>query len=600
MASSLDRSLDRFIDRRPAPARDSRRARVYMATMLRSRALAPLLLAALTACGAPAAPLAPPAPTAAPPVSAAPTASVEAPAPAPSYVLQGTLLGHDGRPLKLAHVHVGAESTPVDAGGAFRVTARGPGFLPVRFTGVDHADLDARLYFDGKEGRVTVTLGTWERNPAPFADAMVVVYLRDKGGALVPLFRRPVHKLAGGLSGAALLEKSEEIYYALEDVARGHRCNGVEAESFAWDGRSSYIGQLHRTRGAFRITLDAARMPPAGRRPQLRFDDPGSRGARVTTLAFEAALRAEDEAARGPQDPGWRAEITRALASERDPEVSAALRLAYLVPPGGLRAGDAEAAGVARALLDQLPAGAPLWAFAPGAALTAVELAGRAPEREAYLDRLLDGLADADAAAAFLGARLRGASRAGRDGEAARLLALMHARFAGTPTERAVSFYDPARKARPGRALPDFDLPALRDGPRAPAGARVTRADLRGKVALLDFWGIWCGPCVAEMRNLHEVFARYHDAGFTIVSVAVRSTVPTVQSFRQKRWPMPWSNVVLDDATQDDVLERFEIKSFPAPILVGADGVILEAGDDLRGEALGRAVAAALRARPAP
>ena len=54
-------------------------------------------------------------------------------------------------------------------------------------------------------------------------------------------------KLAGGLYGALLLEKTDEIFYALEDVARGHRTNGTDAESFLYDGRSSYIGQLHRT-----------------------------------------------------------------------------------------------------------------------------------------------------------------------------------------------------------------------------------------------------------------------------------------------------------------------------------------------------------------
>ena len=170
----------------------------------------------------------------------------------------------------------------------------------------------------------------------------------------------------------------------------------------------------------------------------------------------------------------------------------------------------------------------------------------------------------------------------------------MRGRFAGTTADHAVAFYDPARRVRPDHELPDFDLPALRDGASAPAGARITRASLRGKVVLLDFWGIWCGPCVAQMRNLHEVFARYKDAGFTIVSLAVRSTVPNIRRFRAVRWNMPWSHVVLDEQNQDEIVNRFEIKSYPSPILVDAEGKILAAGDDLRDEALGQAVAAAL------
>lgn len=564
-----------------------------------------LLVATLLACGAPAGPVTLAAPS--PPSSAAPPA-VAAPLPVTSSpprerdqatpsVARGTLLGHEGKPMRLAHVHAGDRSTQVDAGGGFRVDASGPGFVPVRFTGVDHAELTVDVYVDGEGSPLEVTLGTYERRAPPFADASVVIYLREGGRPPVPFFRRPVKKLAGGLYGAILLEQSDEIFYALEDVARGHRTNGVEAESFAYDGRQSYIGQLHRVGGAFRVVLDDAKMPPAGLRPRLRFADAGSRAARLTGLGFDAARRAEDEAARRPLAPAWRAEIARALAvalaGERDADVAAALRLAYLVPPSGLDEHREEAVTVARALLDQLAPQSRLWAMAPAAALTAVDLAGRAPSREAYLDELTDGLRDRAAASAFVGARLRAASRAGRDDEVARLFGILRARFAGTTAEKAVAFYDPARRVRPDHALPDFDLPALSDGAAAHA-ARVTRAGLRGKVVLLDFWGIWCGPCVAEMRNLHDVFARYKDAGFTIVSVAVRSTVPNIRRFRAVRWSMPWHHVVLGEHDQDEVVDRFEIKSYPSPILIDAEGKILEAGDGLRGDALDRAVATAL------
>ena len=116
-------------------------------------------------------------------------------------------------------------------------------------------------------------------------------------------------------------------------------------------------------------------------------------------------------------------------------------------------------------------------------------------------------------------------------------------------------------------------------------------------MTLLDFWGTWCRPCVAEMKTLHDTFARFKDRGFAIVSVSSNDPASSVRTFRAVQWPMPWAHVVLRDNGQEETLARFEVRSFPSPILIDARGVVLAIGDDLRGEALPRAVAAALDAR---
>jgi thiol-disulfide isomerase/thioredoxin len=49
--------------------------------------------------------------------------------------------------------------------------------------------------------------------------------------------------------------------------------------------------------------------------------------------------------------------------------------------------------------------------------------------------------------------------------------------------------------------------------------APVKLADLRGKVVVLDFWGYWCGPCVAGMPKLFELYDKHHGEGLEVIGV---------------------------------------------------------------------------------
>ena len=48
-------------------------------------------------------------------------------------------------------------------------------------------------------------------------------------------------------------------------------------------------------------------------------------------------------------------------------------------------------------------------------------------------------------------------------------------------------------------------------------GDDLTDKELEGKVVLIDFWAVWCGPCIATFPHLREWQDKYSDKGLVII-----------------------------------------------------------------------------------
>jgi thiol-disulfide isomerase/thioredoxin len=118
-------------------------------------------------------------------------------------------------------------------------------------------------------------------------------------------------------------------------------------------------------------------------------------------------------------------------------------------------------------------------------------------------------------------------------------------------------------RIREPRDLPAIDLEWL-------DGGRIGADELAGRIVVINFWGIWCGPCVAEAPQLQLFHEKYRDdPGVVFLTIDVFDyDLDKVRAWMaDNRYDYP---VLVDD----DFALRHGVSSYPTTWFAGADGRI--------------------------
>jgi peroxiredoxin len=120
-----------------------------------------------------------------------------------------------------------------------------------------------------------------------------------------------------------------------------------------------------------------------------------------------------------------------------------------------------------------------------------------------------------------------------------------------------------AAAANPGAPAPDFTL-AARDG------GKVSLAELKGQVVMINFWATWCGPCRQEMPLFAQLQSKYEPLGFTLLAVNVEPDSAAAVNWLKG---MPITFPVLFD-TDSAVAGRFGVEGMPSTVFVDRQGQV--------------------------
>ena len=136
-----------------------------------------------------------------------------------------------------------------------------------------------------------------------------------------------------------------------------------------------------------------------------------------------------------------------------------------------------------------------------------------------------------------------------------------------------------------GKIVPDFSATAL-------DGKPISLQQYRGKVILLDFWGIWCSFCLAEMPNVKRVYDTYKDQGFDIIGVNLDTDERRLRNYLKEN-NIQWRQIFSGQKWKSPLVQQYHIRSIPAPWLIARDGTLISR--EARGVKLERLVIEALK-----
>lgn len=117
---------------------------------------------------------------------------------------------------------------------------------------------------------------------------------------------------------------------------------------------------------------------------------------------------------------------------------------------------------------------------------------------------------------------------------------------------------------RAGRTAPDFTL-------SDPENNQIKLSGLAGSVVVIDFWAVWCGPCVRAMPAMQKLHDDYKDKGVKVFGINTWETDGNDPVQFKKDKGLTYGLLLKGDK----VAEAFGVAGIPAFFVIGKDGKIL-------------------------
>ena len=100
-------------------------------------------------------------------------------------------------------------------------------------------------------------------------------------------------------------------------------------------------------------------------------------------------------------------------------------------------------------------------------------------------------------------------------------------------------------------------------------GGKVSLAEQKGKVVLVDFWATWCGPCRVAIPHLVRMYNEYKDQGLVVLGISLdqeKDALPKFIKDNNITYPILYGD--------QQVVKAYEVQGIPTLVIFDRKGKI--------------------------
>jgi len=515
--------------------------------------------------------------------------------------ITGTLLGFDGKPMILSNViltkvapEIKIASVEVSKEGRYTISTDEKGPYFIKYGGLNNTTESILLLTDGfANEKIDVKLEGKQYLKSKYPPKVMGEFNDFNQATAKEMQMLP------DSTYSLVMETKEEKFKFILIVGLVTASNGTQPAGYEYDSKGRYVTVLKPIDGKVEIVFDPSKLITSDSKAEIKFEKTSQlskiayaylKGQSISREYINTFLSSIINSKKLSFDITNRLnEIDAALRAEQDAVVKQVLALAqaevagYNIPPD-----EKLSEKISLELISLLNPDSFLLTLNSsgwiGTVFNAkgIDIPSEKVRRE-YVDKFLEtSIIPKETKAKLIMNILSLAKATYNEPVRKKYYELMSDKYIDTDAAKQLKQYSTEFNLVVGSVAPKFSLPSL-ENPKV----IYTNDSFKGKIYMIDFWATWCGPCKAELPELHRVYEKYHSKGLEILSISFDQNVEAINKYRQGEMKMPWDHVFASGEIKAKLAKDFDAASIPKPFLIDGDtGKILALTTDLRGENL--------------